>query len=754
MKTLWQLTLITLLTLCGLVLFSPAAPVHAQDGDCGELIDDLRLATSDAACRTINTNWACYGSTQADATPGYARFDRPRDRERLTVLNSISTFSPRGAGLALLNAYPQRVKMIVFGASTLEPVGPNSFVLNASGDALLCENTPSGLVVRTERNESGLVTVNGVDIELGSTAFVTTRLGGALGRIAYYSDVEGNWDLYTMDASGGDVRRLTSFEGDNLHGTWSPDGSQLVFRSNRNGNYDIYTMRADGTGVVQLTSDRSDDDHPTWSPDGRWIAYDSDRDGDREIYIMRADGSGRRQLTRNGTDDRWPVWSPDGSLIAFYSNRDGDREIFVMTADGGDVRQLTSNRADDRYPDWSPDGSRLAFASNRDGDWEVYVMDAAGRNVRQLTRNTGVTDWGPTWAPDGGQIGFASDRDGDNEIYVMNADGSDPRPLTDNFGADEMPMWQPPSAVRAAGGESMEVTNLEGSVTVTIPGRESQFVPEGQRVQVIYAGGEPIDITPPAEAEVYVSPVLRWLTDDPEGLASVNDPNGPDQPEYMRCGAVVEYGAQIYDSISVQGQECLYEFYGQAGDTVTIDMAADSYSDLDSWLDLRGPDGPILISDDDSAGDLNARIGNYALPQEGTYTIVARAAGDETTGSFELALNLAQNELPDLTTSIDNFDVECDADYCWLTVDFTVWNYGYGDANGAFDVTVSGDAVPAQVVTFDGLAAGSSRSESVRLGPGGNCYNPDCTVNVFVDPSGAIPETDDANNEDTRTTIG
>lgn len=60
---------------------------------------------------------------------------------------------------------------------------------------------------------------------------------------------------------------------------WSPDGKRLAFISERDGDWDIYTMDADGGNVVQLTNDPAFDTFPIWSPDGGTILFHSRDDG-------------------------------------------------------------------------------------------------------------------------------------------------------------------------------------------------------------------------------------------------------------------------------------------------------------------------------------------------------------------------------------------------------------------------------------------------------------------------------------------
>jgi hypothetical protein len=89
---------------------------------------------------------------------------------------------------------------------------------------------------------------------------------------------------------------------------------------------DVFTANADGTGLIRITRKPGPEFDPAWSPDGERIVYRDSRRGinqDDEIYVVRADGTGARNLTRDPGNDWGPDWSPAGRTIVFNSDRDG-----------------------------------------------------------------------------------------------------------------------------------------------------------------------------------------------------------------------------------------------------------------------------------------------------------------------------------------------------------------------------------------------------------------------------------------------
>ena len=182
---------------------------------------------------------------------------------------------------------------------------------------------------------------------------------------------------------------------------WSPDGKWLALTStdrSRDGMTDVCVMDIEGIALKNLTQSPGRDEVGSWSADGSKIVFFSNRDGNGEIYVMGSNGRKQVNLTNHPALDAAPTWSPDGTQIAFQSNREGGQDdIYVMNPDGSNVVNLTRHPLEDRAPAWSPDGRWIAFHAFQVGQQpDIYVMDANGGNRAQLTEDPG-SDTDPTW---------------------------------------------------------------------------------------------------------------------------------------------------------------------------------------------------------------------------------------------------------------------------------------------------------------------------------------------------------------------
>ena len=168
-------------------------------------------------------------------------------------------------------------------------------------------------------------------------------------------------EIYVIDVDGNNERRLTQNDAPDYGATWSPDDDRIAFGSKMDGDWQIYLMDAAGTNQHPLTV-RAEGSAPTWSPDGQWLSLTSERDGNANIYTLSLDGQNQLNVTNDRTASSNSSWSPDGNKIAFWSERDGLPAIFVMDRDGTNATKLTNTPGLEALnPSWSPDGKQIAF---------------------------------------------------------------------------------------------------------------------------------------------------------------------------------------------------------------------------------------------------------------------------------------------------------------------------------------------------------------------------------------------------------
>jgi Tol biopolymer transport system component len=228
-------------------------------------------------------------------------------------------------------------------------------------------------------------------------------------------------------------------------GSRQPPG-KIVFaaRAHLGGGSDIYSVNADGTRLRRLTTSSAEEDNPTWSPNGRSIAYVRGR----SLYRMAANGMKPRLLWT--ADARFQsrifdaAWSPDGRRVAFSAVMNSSA---VWTYEfNGRLMQVTQRPSGD--PSWSPDGKRLAYTGSDGGKSSIFVIGADGGGDHDVSHAT-VTDQSPVWSPNGRWIALRS-LNADwrthevDSLDIISPDGTSRRTLTTG-GAIFPAAWSPRS---------------------------------------------------------------------------------------------------------------------------------------------------------------------------------------------------------------------------------------------------------------------------------------------------------------------
>jgi TolB protein len=78
--------------------------------------------------------------------------------------------------------------------------------------------------------------------------------------------VRGQFDIWLIDPEGSVNVPIITHRLSDEGPTWSPDARKLAFSSNRRGQYDIYSVDVNGTNLKRLTKGSGDNTSPAWGP--------------------------------------------------------------------------------------------------------------------------------------------------------------------------------------------------------------------------------------------------------------------------------------------------------------------------------------------------------------------------------------------------------------------------------------------------------------------------------------------------------
>ncbi|AHJ96874.1 hypothetical protein Hsw_1279 [Hymenobacter swuensis DY53] len=261
-------------------------------------------------------------------------------------------------------------------------------------------------------------------LRLTTSAFIETapQLSPNRDRVAFTSNATGQFQIYTMNRDGSDIRQVTlqpidGYFNQGVGYRWSPDGAQLIYSSYNK----LYRINRDGTGLTLLATAPADRHFREcdWTALGNKIVVQTVGVSiyDAEIYLLNADGSNLAQLVGNlpGRLDS-PSFSIDGRRLMYTRDLDGfdngtgrqlNAHVFTQNLDGTGLVDVSSGPGgtagggkpigyNDVVPRYAPDGSKIIFVQVNNVTQsvpDIYIMELDGRSRVRLFQNATLPDW-------------------------------------------------------------------------------------------------------------------------------------------------------------------------------------------------------------------------------------------------------------------------------------------------------------------------------------------------------------------------
>ncbi len=311
--------------------------------------------------------------------------------------------------------------------------------VTAGGDYTLTFTPASANQVRVDIAKKGAPTVTNITAGGASARDALYRAADAAvkhitgvpgyftSRLAFVSNTTSKDEIYVADLFLGEARAVTNNRATVLTPRWSPDGRKIIFTGfYKTHSADIFQLDTNTLNITDYARYNGTNMGGRYSPDGSRVAFVIGiAGGSTNLYIGTPDGRSKpAQITSSPDAKASPCFSPDGQRIVF--TMEPGPQLYVMPATGGTPKRLNTGGIYSAEPDWSRANPNLiVFSTNRT---TIGIHDLSTGKTRFITpKNASRQPIGgdfvePSWLPDGRHIVCTQRTANKRFLYIVDTD--------------------------------------------------------------------------------------------------------------------------------------------------------------------------------------------------------------------------------------------------------------------------------------------------------------------------------------------
>ncbi len=529
----------------------------------------------------------------------------------------------------------------------------------------------------------------------------------------------GSGGIYTMNADGSNVARLTSHGGG---AAWSPDGRSISFTSRRDGNNNIYSVDADGSNVARLTSHSANDEHSSWGAaperDGSVAPppapADDHGDSRASATAMNVDSTVRGNIGTSDDEDFFSFQAREGAEYTIETSvRSGLDTVIALYSGQGTRLALDDDSG-------SGSASKITWTAPSSGTYYVRVYSYDGESVggydlslseRVQTRTpepiivehagyfpalpAGSVTVGESFdikielANGGGDgerggisVSFPTLTGGSKSSNGWTSSLADVRVVDYTSGTRNVSIYKTGDSLNHANGSRMSARHLliesddatwrEGAnraLTLRVTPKRAGDFPIMYRVWICadgYSDCERSTSRGTEDQQGYMA--YRGVV---EVAAAAADDHGDDRSSATRVSISNSGISLVMGNIETPGDEDFFSFQAQGGAEYTIRTHIVAASDVDTVIALYSGRGAQLAQNDDGGEGFASKL-EWTAPSSGTYYVNVYGHG-ASVGAYDLSWsesvpeaaptpapvpNISRFSVPNAATAGRGFDIE------------------------------------------------------------------------------------------------